>query len=97
MIYTDRKLQSHVERVTAQMESWPAERRTVCGLLDAYHWFRVSEGEQSLRSAEALRLLLSPELRPALRQWYYDCDENINPIARELRERLSTLAGERFG
>ena len=97
MIFADTKLQQHVERAASLMTSLPDEQRPVCGLLDAWHWFCLVEGEQSPRVAEALRLLLSPELRPALRQWYQRCGENMNPNALEFRARLSTLAGERFG
>ena len=97
MIYADTKLQQHVERAAALMTSLPEEQRPICGLLDAHRWFGLVEGEQSPRAVESLRLLLSPELRPALRQWYQRCGENMNPNALEFRARLSTLAGERFG
>ena len=97
MIYADTKLEQHVERAAALMTSLPEEQRPICGLLDAYQWFGLVEGEQSPRAVEALRLLLSPELRPALRQWYQRCGENMSPSALEFRARLSTLAGERFG
>jgi hypothetical protein len=96
MSIKDDKLRIHVERVVALMTSVPAETRPVCGLLDGYHWFSLTDGETSPQACEALRLLLSEELRPAVRQWYQGCGDKMNEAALELRERLSKLAGERF-
>ena len=97
MIYPDPKLQQHVERTIALMTSLPDEQRPVCGLLDAHQFFGLTEGEDSPRVAEAVEHLLSAELRPALRSWYRRCGDEMNPAATEFRERLSKLAGERFG
>lgn len=99
MVYADTKLQQHVERAATLMTSLPDELRPVFGLIDAYQYFGLIEGEQSPRTVEALRLLLMPELRPALRLWFqrYGSGENMNPNALEFRARLSTLAKERFG
>ena len=97
VIYADAKLQQHVERAVALMASLPDEQRPVCGLLDACQWFGLTEGQYSPRVAEALEHLLSAELRPALRSWYRECSDDMNPAATEFREHLSTLAGERFG
>ena len=97
VIYADTKLQQHVERTAALMTSLPNEQRPVCGLLDACQWFVLTEGEDSPRVAEAMEHLLSAELRPALRSWYRSCGDDMNPAATEFRERLSELAGERFG
>jgi len=69
----------------------------VLGLLDAWQWFRLTEGENSLRATEAVEHLLSPELRPALRQWYQRWGDEMNENALCFRDRLSELAGERFG
>jgi hypothetical protein len=72
-------------------------QRQVCGLLAAFDWFRLIEGEQSPQVLEAKDLLLSPEMRPALRRWYRRFGNDMNPGALELRAQLSELAGEKFG
>ena len=54
-------------------------------------------GEDSPRATEAVEHLLSPELRPALRQWYQRWGDGMNENALCFRDRLSELAGERFG
>ena len=97
MIFRDAKLQEHCERAAAVVPDCPTGQRPVLGLLDAWDWFRLIEGEDSPRVAEAVELLLSPELRPALRQWYQRWGSNMNEGAIELRDRLSVLAGEKFG
>jgi hypothetical protein len=38
--------------------------------------------------------LLSPKLRPGLRDWYGRCGTELKPAAIHFRERLSQLAGE---
>jgi hypothetical protein len=97
MTFRDPKLQQHCERAVTVVKGCPPEQLPVLGLLDAWHWFHLVEGQDSPRVAEALELLLSPELRPALRQWYRDAGENMNENALQFRDRLSELAGERFG
>jgi len=97
MTFTDAKLQQHAERVAACATDLRDEQRLVCGLLDAYQYFQLTEGERSPRVAEAVQKLLSVELRPALRSWYRNSAENMNANAIAFRDRLSELAGERFG
>ena len=97
MRFTDPQLQQHVERNAACVTDVPDEQRPICGLLDAYYCFGRLEDEESPRVAEALQLLLSPELRPALRAWYQRLGDKMNANAISIRERLSELAGERFG
>lgn len=79
------------------MTNGPAEQLPVLGLLEAWHWFHLTEGEESPRAAEAVEHLLSPELRPALREWYQRQGAGMNENAISLRDRLSELAGEKFG
>jgi hypothetical protein len=95
--FTDPQLQQRVERNAACIIGVPKEQRPICGLLDAYYSFGLLEGDQSPRVAEAVQLLLSPELRPALRAWYHRFGDDMNANAIAVRERLSELAGERFG
>jgi hypothetical protein len=97
MTINDPRLKMHVERVVRLMNSLPEDVRPVCGLLDGYDWFSRVDGDDSAQAREALALLLSAELRPALRQWYRRCGSEMNPGALEFRQRLSGLAGERFG
>jgi hypothetical protein len=97
MTINDPQLKAHVERVVRLMTGLPDETRPVCGLLDGYDWFCRADGAVSPQAREALHLLLSEELRPALRQWYQTCGDKMNPAALEFRQRLSGLAGERFG
>src|SRR5688572_27301077 len=97
MTFRDPKLQQHCERAAAVVKGCPPEQLSVLGLLDAWYWFHLVEGQDSPRAAEAIELLLSPELRPALRQWYSDAGDDMNENALQFRDRLSQLAGERFG
>jgi len=97
MIFRDPKLQQHCERAAAVVRGCPSEQIPVLGLLDAWYWFQLVEGQDSPRVAEAIEILLSQELRPALRQWYRDAGDDMNENALEFRDRLSQLAGERFG
>jgi hypothetical protein len=96
MTFRDPQLQRHCERTASVVKGCPAEQLPVLGLLDAWYWFRLVEGEESPRVAEAIEHLLSPELRPALRQWYrHGGDMNEGAVC--FRDRLSELAGEKFG
>ena len=96
MKFTDPQLQEHVERASAVVTGLPADQLPVCGLLDACQWFALTEVEGSPRIREAFAHLLSPELRPALRRWYQRCGDDMNPAAIGFRERLATMAGEKF-
>jgi len=95
--FRDLQLKQHVERAASVMTGCPVEQLPVLGLLDAWHWFRLTEGEESPRAAEAIEHLLSPELRPALREWYQRWGTDMNENATSFRDRLSKLAGEKFG
>lgn len=97
MTFRDARLQQHCERAAAVMTGSPPEELQVLGLLDAWYWFGVTEGQDSPRAAEAIEHLLSAELRPALRQWYRRHGADMNENAIRFRDRLSTMAGERFG
>ena len=96
MKFTDPELKKHYERVIPLMTSLSENLRAVCALMDACGLFR-RHGELSPSYREAIEHLLSPELRPALRDWYRQSGENMNPAAIQFRDRLSEMAGERFG
>lgn len=97
MTFRDPLLQQQYERTLSVLQGFPLDQRPICALLDAWHWFHLTEGDASLRASEAIEHLLSAELRPALRSWYHRHGSGMNPAAVEFRDRLSSLAGERFG
>jgi len=97
MTFRDAQLRQHYERTVSIVQGCPTEERPVCALLDAWHWFHLTEGDASPRATEAIECLLSAELRPALRGWYHRHGADMNPAATEFRDRLSETAGERFG
>ena len=97
MTFRDTELRKRFERVISSVQDCPPDQLPVCALLDACHWFRLIDGDRSPRSCEAIELLLSPELRPALRNWYRRLGDDMNPFAIEFRDLLSALAGEDFG
>ena len=96
MTFRDPQLKQHCERAASVVTGCPVEQLPVFGLMDAWHWFSVAEGEESPRTIEALDHLLSLELRPALREWYRRHGD-MNENALHFRDRLSELAGEKFG
>ena len=85
MTINNPKLKHHVERVCELTSGLPMELGPICGLMDAYQFYARIDGPDSVQAGEALELLLSDELRPALRQWYRTCGENMNPAALEFR------------
>jgi hypothetical protein len=97
MVFRDTQLQKHFERVVSIVQGCPPDELPICALLDAWQWFRLTEGDDSSRASEAIEHLLSPELRPALRSWYRRYGDKMNPAAIEFRDRLGVKAGERFG
>jgi hypothetical protein len=93
----DPDLKKHVERAAALIGGCPDHLRPIFGLFDALDAFYLKEGEQSPRVQETIRHLLSPEMRPALRDWYLSSGDNINKWALQWRTKLSIMAGEEFG
>ena len=75
----------------------PLEEHPVCALLDAWHWFKMVDGENCPQAIEAIERLLSAEMRLALRSWYRRYGEDMNPAAIEFRHRIGEMAGEKFG
>lgn len=74
------------------------EKRPVFALIATYEAFRLIDGDQTAKIQEIISHLLSPEWRPALRRWYRTHFPGNNKTAfYEIRDRLSILAGERFG
>ena len=96
MTFRDSELQRVYQFNFDCLQDPDEQQRQICGLLAVYDWFRLIEGQESPRVQEARELLLSAEMRPALRKWYRRCGADMNDAAIELREKLSALAGENF-
>jgi hypothetical protein len=96
--FKDEQLQKHFERTMAlPVGNLPDEQRPIFALMEAYGWFRLTEGQQSPKVLEVIDLLLLSELRPGLRRWYQRFGDEMNPAVLEIREHLIKLAGEKFG
>lgn len=95
MKFEDGELQKHCDRVMSVMTKLPQDLRCICALMDAYGWFKAVEGEDSPKVREALRHLVSPELRNPLKEWYKRAS-NMNPSAEEFRRFLEQSIGERL-
>jgi hypothetical protein len=94
----DQQLEQYLKKLaTVAVGGLTKELRPIFELMDAYDFFLIREGQESSRVQEVIRLLLSPELRPALRLWYSDSGDQINQAALEFRTKLSGMAGERLG
>lgn len=63
MVFRDPQLQQHFERTVSVLKGCPPDQLPICALLDAWHWFQLTEGNESARAKEAIEHLLSPELR----------------------------------
>jgi len=94
MQFDDPQLQRHYERVVSLITTLPEDLRSASGLMDAFHWFNVSEGERSQRARETFQRLTSRELRPALRKWYRHGQGEMNPAASEFHRLLERTIGE---
>lgn len=95
MTIVDADLRQHVERVCALGMGTSPQQQFVMALLDAWWVFYHLHGEETLAVRECVNILVSVELRPAVRQWYQDCDAHgMNPAAAAFRARLSQIAGE---
>jgi hypothetical protein len=74
-----------------------SDQDTVLALLDCYApmWFLTETEEDCPECHEITGHLLSPGLRDGLRGFYCQSrPEEMNPVAREFRARLSLLAKE---
>ena len=94
--FTDRQLQECYHGNLAEGCDFPDEVRPVYALITAHNLFRLLEGPHSARVHEAIRHLLLPKLRPALRHWYRCFDADTNAEAAEFRNHLSQLSGEKL-
>src|SRR5438105_6518753 len=97
MNFEDTQLKACFERNFAEALGGSDELREVGALIATHDWFRMIEGSHSSRVHEAIEHLLSPGLRPGLRDWYRHCGVEMSPAAIQLRDHLSQLAGEKLG
>ena len=94
MNFSDLQLEECYARNFTLVAGFSDEMRQVCALIAVHDLFEMLEGPQSARVHETMDHLLSPKLRPGLRDWYRRCGTELNPAAIDFRERLSQLAGE---
>jgi len=94
--FHDETLQRQYDRSLSLITARSEGQRAILALIETLDWFQAIEGH-SARTAEVIEALLLPQLRPALRQWYVDGGNDMSADAMNLRDRLSSLAGEQFG
>ena len=94
MKFSDPQLEECYARSLTPVPGYSDEMRQVCALIAVHDVFQMLEGPHSARVHETMDHLLSPELRPALRDWYRRCGIELNPAAIHFREQLNQLAGE---
>ena len=95
MTFQDQMLQQRYDLAVKLVSGFPVELRPICALIDAYLFFRQTDGEQAPRVREAIYHLSEPDLRPALRQWFQImCSDEMNVAATKFRRKMSELIGE---
>ena len=82
--------------VCDEMQTLDPELKPIAALMDSYSVLSLLDGPESPSAKEAVEHLVSPELRTALRKWYSDFGQDMNPTACEFRDRLRKLSGESF-
>jgi hypothetical protein len=95
MNFEDSKLKQHYERVASLMTTLPRNMRPICALLDAWQWFKLTEGKDSPRVHETVRLLARPELRSSLKTWYLR-QTTTNVAIDEYRHALEQIIEEKL-
>lgn len=96
MSFTDTQLQACFERNLADTEATD-ELRQVRALIATHDWFKMLEGPHAQNVHDTIDILLSQELRPALRRWYGRPAASLDGNdAILLRNHLSFLAREKL-
>ena len=96
MNFIDTQLQACFENNFAEAGGASDELRQVGALIATHDWFQMLEGSHSARVHETIDLLLSPGLRPGLRDWYRRSAAEMSSTGIEFRDHLSRLAGEKL-
>ena len=80
---------------TVSRFTWlPESQRTITALMDAYISHYVQDGAEAEPTKEALRLVISPEMRPALKEYYRRLGPNCGEEMQRVHRWLSAAAGE---
>ena len=96
MTFTDPQLQECYARNLVEVIGLPNAFRQVWALVAVHDVFHMLEGPHSARVHQTLDHLLSPALRPALRQWYQRPGLKMDRATVQFRDHLNQLAGERL-
>jgi hypothetical protein len=83
-----------VETVSRQFTWLPESQRTIVALMDAYISHYLQDGPDAEPTQEALRLVTSPEMSPALKEYYHRLGPNRGEEMERVYRRLSAAAGE---
>ena len=83
-----------VETVSTQFTWLPESQRTITALMDAYISHYVQDGPDAEPTQEALRLVSSVEMRPALKEYYQRLGPNRGAEMEQVYRRLSAAVGE---
>ena len=94
--FADAQLHECYDRNFATGAGLSDEMCQVCALIAAHDFFQMIEGSHSARVHESVEHLLSPGLRPGLREWYRRSGADMNQAAIQFRDQLGLLAGERL-
>ena len=97
MVFRDRQLQQCYDRNFVEVVGFSGELREVCAVLAVHDFFQMLEGPHSERVHETMELLTSAQFRPALREWYMRCGNDMNAAAIAFRDQLIQLTGEKLG
>jgi hypothetical protein len=96
MNFSDSQLQKSYDLNLATIVGSSEEVREVCALIAVHDFFEIIEGPHSARVHEIMDRLLSPGVRAGLRDWYRQCDSQLNASAAAFRDKLNLLSGERL-
>ena len=94
--FTDRQLRECYERNFSEMTGCSGAVRQVNALIATHDFFQMLEGSHSSRVHETMEALLSPELRPGLRDRYRLFNADLNAADLAFRDQLNVLAGEKL-
>ena len=91
---THPKIKRLVETVVSQCTWLPKSQRTITALMDAYISHYLQDGPDAEPTKEALRLVTSAEMRPALKEYYRRLGPKRGEEMQKIYCRLSAAAGE---
>jgi len=92
----DHQLRECYERNLSEMAGCTDAVREVNALIATHDFLEMVEGPHSSRVHETMDALLSPDLRPGLRDWYRRSNADLNAGQLAFRDQLNVLAGEKL-